>query len=364
MKEMRIPWAKPYIGREELDGVIDSVKSTWITMGPKVKKFEEEMAGYIGVRHGIAVSNGTAALDVALKALEIKPDDEVIIPAMTYIATANAVLYQHAKPVLADIRPDTFNIDPEDVLKKITRKTKCIMPIDYGGQGADYDALTRIAREHHVHLLVDGAPSLGGEYKGKKLCSFGDIATTSFHAAKVMTTGEGGMIFTDDDELDRKSRIIRNQGEDPQQKYYHPLLGHNYRMTDLNAAIGLAQFRRLPAILKKREALAEYYSKNLHSISSIKLPCVAPHNKHAWFLYAILVDNAESVEKYCKSKGVELRRSWPLPIHKQPVYRDIIGGSYPVAEDITRRIINLPMYFSMTREEQDYVIKHLIDAVK
>ncbi len=365
MKEMHIPWARPYIDKEELDEVIDSVKSTWITMGPKVKKFEEEMAGYIGVRHGIAVSNGTAALDVALKALEIQPGDEVIIPAMTYIATANAVLYQHAGPVLADIKPDTFNIDPDDVLKKITKKTRCIMPIDYGGQGADYDALTRIAREHNVHLLVDGAPSLGGEYKGKKLCSFGDIATTSFHAAKIMTTGEGGMVFTDDDELDRKSRIIRNQGEDPQRKYYHPLLGHNYRMTDLHAAIGLAQFRKLTAILKKRAALAEYYNKNLRdSTDIIKLPYVAPGNKHAWFLYTVLVDNGDKVEKYCKSKGVELRRSWPLPIHRQPIYRSITGGSYPVAEDVTRRILNLPMYFAMTREEQDYVINHLKDAVK
>jgi len=366
VKEMRIPWAKPYIDKEELDEVVDSIKSTWITMGPKVKRFESEMSDYIGVKHGIAVNSGTAALDVALKVLGVQPGDEVIIPAMTYIATANAALYQNARPVLADIDPDTFNIDPQDVSRKITKKTKCIIPIDYGGQGADYNALTQIAKEHNIYLLVDGAPSLGGEYKGKKLCSFGDIATTSFHAAKIMTTVEGGMIFTNDDKLDRQSRIIRNQGEDPQAKYYHTLLGHNYRMTDLHAAIGLAQFRRLDSILRKRADLAAYYSENLQQCADvIKLPYVATYNRHAWFLYTILVDNCDAVCEYCKNKGIELRRSWPLPIHKQPIYRDIIGNtSYPVAEDISQRILNLPMYYTMTQEEQDYVIKHLRDAVK
>ena len=366
MKEMRVPWAKPYIGEEELDEVVDSIKSTWVTMGPKVKKLEEGLSGYLGVKHAIAVNSGTAALDVALKALDVKPGDEVIIPAMTYIATANAVLYQHAKPVLADINPDTYTIDPEDVSRKITNKTKCIMPIDYGGQGADYDALMRIAEEHADHLVVDGAASIGGEYKGRKLCSFGKIAITSFHAAKIMTTVEGGMVFTNDDELVRRSQIIRNQGEDPQKKYYHTLLGHNYRMTDLHAAIGLAQFRRLADILRKRADLAEYYSKNLQDCADvIKLPYVAPYNKHAWFLYTILVDNCDAVEEYCKSKGIDLRRSWPIPIHKQPIYRDIIGNtSYPVAEKVSARVLNLPMYYTMIQEEQNYVIKHLKDAVK
>lgn len=366
MKEMRVPWAMPYIGKEELDEVIDTVKSTWVTMGPKVKKLESEIASYIGVKHGIAVNSGTAALDVALKMIDVQPGDEVIIPAMTYIATANAVLYQHAKPVLADIDPSTYTIDPKDVSNKITTKTKCIMPIDYGGQAADYNALMKITEENNVRLVVDGAQSIGGEYKGRKLCSFGEIATTSFHAAKVMTTIEGGMVFTNDDELANRARIIRNQGEDPKQKYYHTLLGHNYRMTDLHASIGLAQFRRLDDILKKRASIAEYYSKNLQEYADvIKLPYVAPNNKHAWFLYSVLVNNCDEVETYLRSKGIDTRRSWPLPIHKQPIYRDVFGNaSYPVAEDVSQRILNLPMYYAMTQEEQDYVIKHLKDAVK
>ncbi len=366
MKEMRVPWAMPYIGKEELDEVIDTVKSTWVTMGPKVKRLESEISGYIGVKHGIAVNSGTAALDVALKMIDIQPGDEVIIPAMAYIATANAVLYQHARTVLADIDPATYTIDPDDVSRKITSKTKCIMPIDYGGQGADYDALMRIAEEHKVHLVVDGAASIGGEYKGRKLCSFGEIATTSFHAAKVMTTIEGGMVFTSDDELANRARIIRNQGEDPKAKYYHTLLGHNYRMTDLYASIGLAQFKRLDDIIRKRASLAEYYTQNLRGYAdAIELPYVAPHNKHAWFLYSVLVDNCDEVEIYLRSKGVDTRRSWPLPIYKQPIYQDAFhDASYPVAEKVSKRILNLPMYYAMTQEEQDYVIKHLKDAAK
>jgi perosamine synthetase len=366
MKEMRVPWAKPYIGKEELDEVIDAMTSSWVTMGPRVKKLEEEVADYIGVKHAIAVNSGTAALDVALKALDIRPDDEVIIPALTYIATANAVRYQHATPVLADIDARTYTIDPKDVLRRITRKTKCVIPVDYAGQGADYAALMEITGAHKIYLLVDGAASIGGEYRGKKLCSFGDMATTSFHAAKVTTTVEGGMVFTNDDELERRARIIRNQGEDPQKKYYHTILGHNYRMTDLNAAIGIPQFRRLADVLRKRKELAEYYSRSLQDCADvITLPYVAPDNKHAWFLYAVLVDEPGAVEEYCRGKGIEFRRSWPLPIHQQPIYRGTFGNvDYPVAEHVASHILNLPMYYTMTREEQDYVIMHLKDAIK
>lgn len=363
---MRIPWAMPYIGKEELDEVVDTIKSTWVTMGPKVEKLEKGISSYVGVKHGIAVSNGTAALDVALKMIGIQPGDEVIIPALTYIATANAVLYQHAKPVLADIDPKTYNIDPNSVAEKITSETKCIMPIDYGGQGSDYDALTKLAQDHNIYLVVDGAESLGGEYKGRQLCSFGRVSTTSFHAAKLITSVEGGMVFTNDDELADRARIIRNQGEDPRKKYYHTLLGHNYRMTDLHAAVGLAQFKRIDDIIKKRASIAEYYSKNLEDCAdAITLPYVAPYNKHAWFFYAVLVDNGDAVERYLNEKGIGIRRGWPLPIHHQPIYEDILSGcSYPVAERVAKSVLNLPMYYAMTEEEQDYVITHLKDAVK
>lgn len=361
---MKVPWGMPYIDKEELDEVVDSIKANWVTMGPKVSRLEKEIANYVGMKHGIGVNSGTAALDIALKALGIKPGDEVIVPAMTYIATPNAVMYQHAKPVLVDIDPKTYNLDPNKVREKITERTKAVMPIDYGGQSSDYSALEEIAREHNLFLVQDGAESLGAEYKGRKLCSFGQISTTSFHAAKLMTTAEGGMVFTNDDDLEKKCRIVRNQGED--KKYEHVMIGHNYRMTDLNAAIGIAQFKRLEDIIRKRAEIAENYTKGLEEVSElVTLPYTAPGNKHAWFFYPILLDNRDAIEKHLKENGIGTRVAWPFSIHHQPVYAELFKGeTYPVAEKFAKGVLNLPMYYAMKKEEQEYVIKHLRDAIK
>ena len=302
-------------------------------------------------------------MDVALKVLDIQPGDEVMVPAMTYIATANAVLYQYATPIFVDIDEKTYNMDPNDVMRKLTNKTKCILPIDYGGQGADFDALREIADEHNLYLVEDGAPGFGGEYKGKKLCSLCDISITSFHAAKIFTTVEGGMLFTDNDEWDRVARIVRNQGEDPDRKYYHTHLGHNYRLTDLHVAVGLAQIARIKEVLEKRAALAEYYTRNLKAIKSIITPYVAPGNKHAWFLYPLLVEHRDAVKQYLADNGIGTNISWPLPVYKQPFYQKYARGECPVAERITKTILNLPMYHTMTIEEQDYVIENIKKAV-
>ena len=362
----RIPWAVPYIGAEEAEEVADSIRANWLTMGPKVRRLEEEFAEYLGVKHAIAVTNGTAALDVALKVLGITPDDEVIVPAFTYIATANAVLYQHAKLVLADIEPKTFNIDPEDVERRITPQTRCIMPIDYGGQSADYEALTFLAKKHGLYLVEDGAESLGAEYKGQKLCTFGDISTISFHAAKVITTVEGGMVLTNNDEYARIARIIRNQGEDPANKYHHPYLGHNYRMTDLHAGIGLAQFNRLEKVLERRAEISDYYTRSLNQFKDVlTLPQVSPGNKPAWFFYPILAANRDKIIEYLSEKGVDVRVAWPLPIHQQPLYEKIMGNvSYPVAEEIAGTVLNLPLYYEMTEQDLLYVVTHLKDAIE
>ncbi len=360
---MKIPWANPYFSDEELAGVVDTVKSTWLTMGPKVKQFEDKISDFIGVKHCIAVNSGTAALDVALKVLNIQPGDEVIVPAMAYIATANAVLYQHATPIFVDVDEKTYNMDPNDVMKKISSKTKCILPIDYGGQAADFDALRKIAGEHNLYLVEDGAPGFGGEYRGKKLCSLAHISITSFHAAKVFTTVEGGMVFTDNDEWGRIARILRSQGEDPDRKYYHLYLGHNYRLTDLHAAIGLAQIARMKEVLAKRATLAEYYTKNLKGIKSITTPYVAPGNKHAWFLYPILVKHRDAVKQCLADNDIGTNISWPMPVYKQPFYQKYARDKCPVAERITQTILCLPMYYTMTAKEQDYVIENIRAAV-
>lgn len=361
----KIPWAVPYIGVDEENEVADTMRSTWVTMGPKVSRLEREVAAYVGVKYAVAVSSGTAALDVALKVLGVGPGDEVIVPAFTYIATANAVLYQHATPVLADVDPVTFNMDPQDVARRLTPRTKCILPIDYGGQAADYDALQAIAKQHGLYLVQDGAESLGGEYRGHKLCSFGIVSTVSFHAAKVITSVEGGMVLTNDEALAERARIIRNQGEDPSNKYHHAVLGHNYRMTDLHAAVGLVQFGKLDEVLRRRAAIAEYYTAHLRDMEAlIHLPVVRPENRHAWFFYPVLVANRDEVVVYLKQKGVETRIAWPLPIHKQPLYSKQYGDmQYPVAERIAGSVLNLPLYYEMTEEEMQYVVMHLKDAV-
>src|SRR3989344_6435213 len=307
---MNIPWASLHITEDELNEVIDTVKSTWLAKGPKVTQFEELAKSIIGTKHAIAVNNGTSALDIALKVLDIKPGEEIIVPAMAYIATANSVLYQHAIPVFADILADTFCIDTKDIERKITAKTKVIIAIDYAGHSADWIKLRMIANKYHLYLVEDGAPSFGGELNGKKLCSFGDISITSFHTAKSFSAVEGGMIFTDNDAYGQKARIILNQGESPDTKYFHPLLGHNYRLSDLHASVGLAQLRRFNQILGKRALLAEIYTNKLNkklnepipssNTKLIKTPYVEQGCKHSWFLYPTLVDNRDLVIKKLK----------------------------------------------------------------
>ena len=364
-QKKKIFWAETYIDEDELNEVIETVKSTWISKGPKVKKFEELVRSRINSKHCVAVNSGTAALDIALKILEIGPGDEVIVPAMTYIATANSVLYQHAIPIFADIEPKTFTIDPEDVRKKITDKTKAIIAVDYAGHGADYQKLREVIGEKKIYLIEDGAPGFGGEQNKKKLCSLGDIGITSFHTAKIFTSAEGGMLFTDNNNYAEKARIILNQGEDPHQKYYHPVLGHNYRMTDLHASIGLAQVARFDVVLEKRKQLAEYYTEKINLLTSfISTPSVLPNNKHAWFLYPLIIENRDEVFNLLKEKGITTNVSWPMPIYRQPYYKKFFKEICPVAEEMTKKVLCLPMYYSMSHDDQDYVIRNLVDVVE
>jgi len=362
---MDIPWALPYIAEEEVEEVYECVESTWVTMGPRVERFEKELADFVGVDHAIAVNSGTAAIDVALKALGITPDDEVVLPAMTYIATANAVRYQHATPVLADIDANTYNMDPEQAAENITEDTAALLPIDYGGQCADYDRFRDLADEHDLHLVADAAESLTAEQNGRRSGSLADISITSFHAAKLVTTVEGGMVFTDVDELAEQCRIIRSQGEDPEAKYHHLRLGHNYRMSDLHASVGIAQYDRIDDIIEKRGEIARYYNDHLEPLSDeIVLPSVADKNEHAWFLYSILTENRDEVQSYLDDNGVGTRVTWPLPVHDQPMYREEFRGeSYPRSERFGDGVLSLPIYHGMTTDERKYVVERVHEAV-
>jgi len=359
-----VPWAQPSIGDDEIREVLDSLRSGWVSMGPKVKALEEELAKYVGSRNAVAVSNGTAALDVALKSVGIGPGDEVIVPALTYIATINAVTYQGATPVLADIDPHTFNIDPGAVLNRLSPRTKAIVPIDYGGLAADCEALDGICREEGLVLVKDGAHSLGASSRGKSLLTHGRVATLSLHSAKVITSIEGGVVFSEDDEVARFVRIFRNQGEDPTVKYLHPIVGQNYRMSDVHAAIGLAQFRRLGSFLKKRREIAAAYSEAFVKVNGIRLQKIPEGTVPAWFFYPVLVRRRDRVVAALKQARIETRIGFPYPVHEQPPYRALgRQGDYPHAEEASAHVLNLPMFFDMTDAQRDHVIRSLKSAV-
>lgn len=362
---MDVSWAVPDIGEEETAAVEETVESTWVTMGDKVREFEERLGEYVGVEHAIAVNSGTAALDVALKAVGVGPEDDVLVPAMTYIATANAVRYQHANPVFADIGPTDYNLDPARVHERITADTTALLPIDYGGQCADYDALRTIAEEHDVSLVADCAESFSATYDGERAGSLADVSTTSFHAAKMLTTAEGGMVFTDDGEIARRCRIVRDQGEDPDERYRHVELGHNYRMSDMHAALGLAQLERMDSFIERRERVAAYYDERLcDETDLIRLPADLDGRENSWFLYPIVTENRERVQQYLAEHGIETRVTWPIPVHQQPIYEDEHGQeTYGVAERFADGVLSLPMHNRLTMEQAEHVVDTLTDAV-
>lgn len=348
---MKISWSVPNVHEEEKESVKRVLKSGWLSMGKEVKKFEDKAASYLGVDYAVAVNTGTAALDVALKCLGITKGDEVIIPALTYIATGNAVLYNHGTPVFVDV-DHTLNIDTSLIEEKITDKTKAIINIDFGGNVSNYKELIRISREHSIPLVVDGAQSFGSEYHGVKCCTHGLINTTSFHVAKILTTVEGGMLFTDDRELFSKAQAIRNQGETS--KYYHSYLGNNYRMTDIMAAIGNSQMDRFDETLNNRRSKVEYYKDNLKNVDFLQ---ELPNTVSCYFFVLILVENRDRLNRHLNENEIETRITYPFPINEQPIFRSFSKEVFPVAKKISQKVISLPLHYDLSVDKQDYVIK-------
>lgn len=351
--DMKIPWAIPNIQKEDIDAIQKVLKTGWLSMGKQVRTFEAKMASYLNIKFAVGVNNGTSALDVALKCLDISQDDEVIIPALTYIATGTAILYNNATPVFIDI-DDTLSIDTSQIEEKINDKTKAIINIDLGGNVSNYKELIRISKESNIPLIVDGAQSLGSKYNGVKCCTHGLINTTSFHIAKILTTVEGGMVFTKDKDIFEKAQAIRNQGESS--KYIHSVLGNNYRMTDITAAIGCSQIDRFDNTLKKRKEKVIYYKENL---KNVKFPRELPNTYNCNFFFLILVDNRDKLNSYLNGNGIDTRITYPLPINEQPVFRKYCKEIFPMAKKISERIISLPIYNKLTYEEQDYIIEKI-----
>ncbi|MFY8142962.1 MAG: DegT/DnrJ/EryC1/StrS family aminotransferase [Caulobacter sp.] len=361
----RISVAAPRLDGNERDYVLECLDSTWISSaGRFITDFERAFADYCGVKHAITCNNGTTALHLALVAMGIGPGDEVIVPSLTYIASCNAVTYCGGTVVLVDNDPRTFNIDPALIEAKITPRTKAIMPVHLYGQVADMDPILEIAKKHGLMVIEDAAEAVGATYKGKMSGSLGTCATFSFFGNKIITTGEGGMITTNDDELAAKMRLLRGQGMDPNRRYWFPIVGFNYRMTNIQAAIGLAQLERVDEHLAARERVVGWYEQKLARLGNrVTKPHVAPTGRHVFWMYTVrlgegLSTTRDQVIKDLDALGVESRPVFH-PMHIMPPYAHLATDDLKIAEACGADGLNLPTHAGLTEADIDRVIAAL-----
>jgi perosamine synthetase len=357
-----LPYGRQTLTEADIASVSDVLRSAWITTGPKVEEFEEAIAHFVGARHAVSFSSGTAALHAAVFAAGLEAGDEAITTPLTFCATANAVMYQGATPIFADVRDDLLTLDPDEVARRVTPRTKAILPVDYAGHPADLDAILALADRHRLVVIEDAAHALGATYHGRAVGSISHMAVFSFHPVKHLTTGEGGMVTTNDADLARRLRVFRSHGIDRDARarqsdgtWYYEMteLGYNYRLTDIACALGLAQVPRLDANLARRRAIAAAYHDAFSGTPNLTLPSAAADVAHAWHLYPVRVippvDRGE-VFRALRAEGLGVNVHY-IPVHLHPYYRERFGyrgGEYPIAEAAYERLISLPMFHGMT----------------
>ncbi|HEX8282413.1 MAG TPA: DegT/DnrJ/EryC1/StrS family aminotransferase [Pyrinomonadaceae bacterium] len=365
----RIPVAAPVFAGREKEYVADCMDSGWVSSGGKyVEMFEAAFAEFCGVRHAIACCNGTAALHVTLAALGVGPGDEVIVPTLTFVATANAVTYCGARPVFVDSEPATWNLDPSLVEEKVTPRTKGIVAVHLYGHPAEMGELRAVARRRGLFLLEDAAEAHGALYKGRPAGSLGDAAAFSFYGNKIIATGEGGMVTTDDDALAGRVRLLRGQGVDPERRYWFPVVGYNYRMMNLPAAIGLAQLERADWHTRRRREVAEGYLNLLRGLPCLRQQEESQWVRHAYWMFSVVLGGQSNVGRdtlmaRLDERGVETR---PLfhPLHLLPPYREAARGEeFPVAEWLARRGLSLPTWAGLSPEDLRYVCESLRESL-
>ncbi|HEX3584201.1 MAG TPA: DegT/DnrJ/EryC1/StrS family aminotransferase [Thermoanaerobaculia bacterium] len=362
-----IPVAETLLDGNELQYVTDCIRSNWVSSeGPYVRRFEDAFAAAAGCRFGIACSSGTTALHLLLAAYGLESGDEVIIPAFTMIATANAITYTGATPVLVDAEPATWNIDVDLLERKITPRTRAIVAVHTYGHPADADPLRALAEKYGLLFLEDAAEGHGAVYRGRSVGSLGDAAIFSFYGNKIITTGEGGMIATNDEELAALARQLRGHAISPQRHFWHEYVGFNYRMTNLQAAVGLAQTERIEELVDKRRRNARSYHERLSAVPGLTLPIEKPDVKNVFWMYSLLVEDAfglsrDELRHALALRGIETRSMF-IPIHLQPIYRHLFRGErYPVAEALCRKGLYLPSGPGLTAEEIDYIAGQIIE---
>lgn len=363
-----IPICNPSITSEDASMVARAVESGWINESFRVREFESRFKDYIGSKYAVAMFNGTVALHSMLLACGIGNGDEVIVPSLTFISTVTSLLYVGARPVFADIDPNTFTIDPEDIENKITKRTKAVVAVHYAGQSADLAAILRITREHGLTLFEDAAEAHGAEYNSRKVGNFGKASMFSFTPTKVISTGEGGIITTNSRQIADRLRLLKNHGQTKQ--YVHTILGYNYRMTEMQGALGIAQLAKLENFIATRRANAKYLSSHLGSFPGIVTPVEAQGRRHIYMMYTIKVDdktspvNRDTLMKRLYERGVESKIYFP-PVHQQPLFKKAGYSSckLPITERISRQILSLPVYPNLVKKNMDFIIDSIREAI-
>ncbi len=356
-----IPIAKPVFGKEELNAIKEVLESGVVVQGPKVELFEKEFARYLGVKHAVAVNSGTSALHVALLSSDVRMGQEVLIPPMTFFATASSVLMCGARPVFADVDKDLYTLDPKAVESALSKKTSIIMPVHLYGQVAEMDQLVHIAKENEIMIIEDAAQAHGAEYKGKKAGALGDVACFSFYATKTMTSGEGGMIVTNDAMIAEKCRLLRDHGQSS--KYEHVILGFNYRMTELAAAIGLVQLRKVDKFVEQRRRNASILTRSLQDFPNVTPPFEGPNRLHSYYQYIIRLERGfrhtrEELMGELERRGIASRPSYPYPLYKQKALDGKVNKSRcKVAEDLLPRLLELPVHPSVPVDGLETIVR-------
>ncbi len=360
---MKIPIARPDITNDEIEAVKETMSTGWVTQGNKVEEFEQVFAKYCGAKYGIATSSGTTAIHVALTAVGIQSQDEVITTPLSCVSTANPILYLNARPMFADVDPSTLNLDPTVIRKKVTTKTKAILPVHMFGHPADLDPILEIAEQHGIYLVEDAAHALGAKYKGNPVGSIGHVACFSFYGDKIITTAEGGIALTNNEELAEKMRMLRNHGMDKHRKFHHPILGYNYKMSDIHAAIGLVQMQKLPRYIQKRRANVDYLNNQLGDLE-LKLPTEQDYAFNVYYAYHLITDKGKAhAITYLEKQGIETRPLLSL-IPEQPPYqnRGYNSHDYATAENAHQKgfyVSNSPL---LTQDELQYIASTLRKA--